>query len=512
MNGALSNTTRSQDTSKRINFDTPSLGSEALASLEANRNHRLQTSPVSLRPTPLSTSRSNTKDSLIDEGVGIKKINEKSDVSLDKIVKTYELPKSLKKEYDYSTDDEQSIKNSRSNSNDSLSDNFNYASRSRSLHARFVFIFFFSSGMLRKDHYILIVHRLVNSASDGVRTNKTTISSRSRSLTKENLENIIENDKEVKYDRDSVVTVIAKPITVKEDTDNNTNDSNSDIESEMDIPLAYTADEDDNTRRKSDVIIEDVDIQRQSSTSSHLSSLFTHLRKPSNYKFASKKSEEKSELNANSIAKKEINGLKISTTIVADDTDESSDQMVVRETSNSKNSMKTSRDTDLFLEEENKQNIDENLIWAGSDEVQTVDQDNDIVTSAEKLLDDITKDLKETNKLENNVINKSIANNVNQINSSQPKKSEFKNNLESKTINESANKSFDKAKLLAAMKAIDDNENIEFVEQKTRKNSASNRLRITENLYRGIPTHKKKSELMKELFSDANLDNNKDGN
>ncbi|XP_015606142.1 lebercilin [Cephus cinctus] len=68
--------------------------------------------------------------------------------------------------------------------------------------------------------------------------------------------------------------------------------------------------------------------------------------------------------------------------------------------------------------------------------------------------------------------------------------------------------SYNKEKLLAAMKAIDDNENIEFLDnQKSRRSSISNRSQITENLYRGLPSHaKKKDDLMKEIFGDVKVE------
>ncbi|XP_012261229.2 putative protein tag-278 isoform X1 [Athalia rosae] len=67
---------------------------------------------------------------------------------------------------------------------------------------------------------------------------------------------------------------------------------------------------------------------------------------------------------------------------------------------------------------------------------------------------------------------------------------------------------YNKEKLLAAMKAIDNNENVEFLDlQKSQKGNGSSRSQITENLYRGVPTHnKKKDDLIKELFGDGKGD------
>ena len=70
---------------------------------------------------------------------------------------------------------------------------------------------------------------------------------------------------------------------------------------------------------------------------------------------------------------------------------------------------------------------------------------------------------------------------------------------------------FNKQKLLAAMKAIDDNENIEFLTtQKHRAGTEQIRSQttITENLYRGLPTHaRKKDDIFKEIFGDGKTDN-----
>lgn len=63
---------------------------------------------------------------------------------------------------------------------------------------------------------------------------------------------------------------------------------------------------------------------------------------------------------------------------------------------------------------------------------------------------------------------------------------------------------YNKEKLLAAIKAIDDNDNnIAFVESKvSNKPKFSSRSKITENLYRGLPAHfSKRDQLVKEIFS-----------
>lgn len=88
-----------------------------------------------------------------------------------------------------------------------------------------------------------------------------------------------------------------------------------------------------------------------------------------------------------------------------------------------------------------------------------------------------------------------------------------RNSLDQKVLDskESQNsKSFDKDKLLAAIKAIDDNANIEYVEEKPRQNNLANRSRITENLYRGVPTHlKKKEDIANGVVKNGKLESNK---
>lgn len=65
---------------------------------------------------------------------------------------------------------------------------------------------------------------------------------------------------------------------------------------------------------------------------------------------------------------------------------------------------------------------------------------------------------------------------------------------------------YDKEKLLATMKAIDDNENIEYLNQGF-KNHNTNRMQITENLYRGLPTHSKpKRDIIKDIFEDNHIE------
>jgi len=66
---------------------------------------------------------------------------------------------------------------------------------------------------------------------------------------------------------------------------------------------------------------------------------------------------------------------------------------------------------------------------------------------------------------------------------------------------------YNKEKLLATMKAIDDNENIEFLSQKF-KNHNVNRMQIMENLHRGLPAHSKpKRDIIRDIFEDNPIEN-----
>lgn len=349
--------------------------------------------------------------------------------------------------------------------------------------------------------YYLFKYRLVSSATEGLRTTKTQVSSRSRSLTKENMDNIMENDRETKYDRDSVITVISRDM-LKDDLDIDNTNSNSDLESEIELPIEFHADEDENVIRKSDINIDEAELAKQTNTTSHLSSLFTKLYNPSNPSIESKmeKTEEIVSSHNDKSEFKSVNGLLVHTQSINEDT--SIDKLLAQKSVPKEIFSETPWDDDRYatsLSKETKQSSVLDRFVSSSQKDETTDK-------AEKSSDDLSLDLEEIKLPESNVKNDK-SNNVS--NYSNVKESDSKSEVEQKTASENS-KIFDKAKLLAAIKAIDDNENIEFIDQKARRNSASNRLQITENLYRGIPTHsKKKSDIMKELFSDTKLDNNK---
>ncbi|XP_024868905.1 lebercilin-like protein [Temnothorax curvispinosus] len=78
---------------------------------------------------------------------------------------------------------------------------------------------------------------------------------------------------------------------------------------------------------------------------------------------------------------------------------------------------------------------------------------------------------------------------------------EIKQASDKKKIN-----NFNKEKLLATMKAIDDNENIEFLSQGF-KNHNTSRMQIMENLHRGLPAHSKpKRDIIRDIFEDNHIE------
>lgn len=342
--------------------------------------------------------------------------------------------------------------------------------------------------------------RLVSSATEGIRTNKTRVINRSRSLTKENIDNIIENEREAnKYDRDSVITVISKDML--SDMDANTNYSNSDLESEMEIPIAFNTDEDENVIRKSDIAIDKLELEKEQKGSSHYSKLFNQFHKPSNYSLTDKGENNKTLVNekdhSDKIELKSFNGLSIHSEVITRDYDKSIRNSEAQKKPVSKEEpVKTPWDDDEYLKNSSEKELNLSLNKLESTTVK----------SEQKILENFSQINKKTEDLENNV----QSDKINILN--QKESNDIKSQTDQKAVIENS-KAFDKAKLLAAMKAIDDNENIQFIEQKPRRNSGANRLQITENLYRGIPTHsKKKNDIMKELFADTKLDNSSNGN
>ena len=67
---------------------------------------------------------------------------------------------------------------------------------------------------------------------------------------------------------------------------------------------------------------------------------------------------------------------------------------------------------------------------------------------------------------------------------------------------------YNKEKLLATMRAIDDNENIEYINKDYDKHNVTSRRQITENLFRGLPTHaRRKQDIIKHIFETDGIKN-----
>lgn len=128
---------QSQETPQKSNLETPVPANENFLNFEAIRNSRLQKSPASHR-APFSTSRGSVRDSPIKESEEgeVKENKENPKTSERNVKRTYELPKSLKKEFGYLSDDEKS-KNDRE-SFEQMDDSVDLITRSRLLHARLV--------------------------------------------------------------------------------------------------------------------------------------------------------------------------------------------------------------------------------------------------------------------------------------------------------------------------------------------------------------------------------------
>ncbi|KAK2587479.1 hypothetical protein KPH14_003183 [Odynerus spinipes] len=82
-------------------------------------------------------------------------------------------------------------------------------------------------------------------------------------------------------------------------------------------------------------------------------------------------------------------------------------------------------------------------------------------------------------------------------------------NYKAHMVNKSKSTNYNKEKLLATMKAIDNNEDINFfIGQQFRKHNSLTRFQITENLFRGLPAHSKKNyDIINDVFDNGNVDN-----
>lgn len=130
----------------------------------------------------------------------------------------------------------------------------------------------------------------------------------------------------------------------------------------------------------------------------------------------------------------------------------------------------------------------------------------DETTSVMYRNDDETSNKNDVNVESQNKLNVSLENVdvlPNNVPMSQGAKSEA---TEIKQANDKKKISYNKEKLLATMKAIDDNENIEFLNQGFRNHNV-NRMQMMENLHRGLPAHSKpKRDIIRDIFEDNHIE------
>jgi hypothetical protein len=267
----------------------------------------------------------------------------------------------------------------------------------------------------------------------------------------------------------------------------------------MEIPMEFNINEEKNTKRKSDIEIGNLELEKQTNTSSILSKLFNEVDPSFGNSLDNDKDNNSSKLNLN-INDDEIklssgnNSLNYS-----DHTNDSKSihNLLTQKhfARNSIENIETSWDNNIY--KDNYSKINETKLAID----QTINNNEERISkSKEKIFGNIKKTSEENQRNGNNF------NSNGKISHDNLEK--LKNKTQQKTVE--SHKVFDKAKLLAAMKAIDDNENVDFIQPKIGGNNVVNKFKITENLYRGIPAHsKKKSDIMKELFMDTKLDNNK---
>ena len=119
--------------------ETPLKLTETFMNFEPIRNFRHQKSPALNRTIPFSTSRGSVRDSPIKESQLEENDVAKNQKDSDSLKKVYELPKTLKEEFGYSSTDEDKCKNEEVFDNIKDENNtVNLTNRSRLLHARFV--------------------------------------------------------------------------------------------------------------------------------------------------------------------------------------------------------------------------------------------------------------------------------------------------------------------------------------------------------------------------------------
>ena len=142
-------------------------------------------------------------------------------------------------------------------------------------------------------------------------------------------------------------------------------------------------------------------------------------------------------------------------------------------------------------------------------------RDNEAETTNKNALAD-DYHIETRNKLNKHEANKEVENVEASLNNEESCESaptrEASNGIDNNTIIESSATtrvvSYNKEKLLATMRAIDDNENIEYINKDYDKHNVTSRRQITENLFRGLPTHaRRKQDIIKHIFETEGIKN-----
>lgn len=176
------------------------------------------------------------------------------------------------------------------------------------------------------------------------------------------------------------------------------------------------------------------------------------------------------------------------------DTEKSSQQTCEKE-STTNHSNENNQSTHNLEKEYLKSRIGETLSTTQNSDKEILNKDNFNIEAKNKL--NTSLEAEDVSTLSNNAPHQDEQGNGTKTEIINTKQSDGKR----KVIN------YNKEKLLATMRAIDNNENIEFLNQGFR-NHNMNRMQITENLYRGLPSHSKpKRDIIKDIFEDNRIEN-----
>lgn len=177
---------------------------------------------------------------------------------------------------------------------------------------------------------------------------------------------------------------------------------------------------------------------------------------------------------------------------------------------------KLSREYEILSSDSEEEPLKSSLVTSkesGDKQIRNVIQKNEIEITSENTSTD-NCNIETKNKLDNQEMNEPKNHDV-LLNNGQSCKTdavEASNDIDVSTKSKGSVRkkavNYNKEKLLATMRAIDDNENIEFLNQDYNKHNIMSRKHITENLFRGLPTHaKKKQEIIKDIFETDGIRN-----